>query len=102
MALGNYAKALGGMARESVSGAVKGFGLGIKSAALREMPGFTALYGFSKELQGRAGKMNSGAAEVVKETQGIEQLKEAQKSEEPQEEKVKTQEEKIKEVNEKI
>ena len=67
MALGNYAKALGGMARESVSGAVKGFGLGIKSAALREMPGFTALYGFSKELKGRAGKMDSGAAEVVKE-----------------------------------
>jgi hypothetical protein len=64
MAIGNYGKALGQMARESVSGAVKGFGMGIKGAAMQEMPAVSALYGFSREIKGRADKLSntSGAA----------------------------------------
>lgn len=68
MAIGNYGKALGQMARESVTGAVKGFGMGIKGAAMREMPAVTALYGFSREVKSRADKLSANAAvEAVRE-----------------------------------
>jgi hypothetical protein len=66
MAIGNYGRVLGQMIRESAGQTVKGFGLGLKASAMREMPGLTAIYGMSREIKGRADKLGS-SAEVVKE-----------------------------------
>lgn len=62
MALNNYGRALGQLAKESVKGSVKGFAMGIKGAALNEMPGLTALMGLSREVKGRAEKLGEASA----------------------------------------
>jgi GH24 family phage-related lysozyme (muramidase) len=62
MALNNYGKALGQLATESVKGSVKGFAMGIKGAAMSEMPGLTALMGLSREVKGRADKLGNASA----------------------------------------
>ena len=62
MALNNYGKALGQLATESVKGSVKGFAMGIKGAAMSEMPGLTALMGLSREVKGRADKFGNASA----------------------------------------
>ena len=62
MALNNYGKALGQLATESVKGSVQGFAMGIKGAALREMPGLTAMYGLSREVKSRADKLGEASA----------------------------------------
>jgi len=62
MALNNYGKALGQLAQESVKGSVKGFAMGIKGAAMNEMPGLTALMGLSREVKGRADKLGNASA----------------------------------------
>lgn len=62
MALNNYGRALGQLAQESVKGSVKGFAMGIKGAALNEMPGLTAMYGLSREVKSRADKLGEASA----------------------------------------
>lgn len=62
MALNNYGKALGQLAQESVKGSVKGFAMGIKGAALNEMPGLTAMYGLGREVKSRANKLGEASA----------------------------------------
>ena len=62
MALNNYGKALGQLATESVKGSVKGFAMGIKGAAMSEMPGLTALMGLSREVKSRADKLGEASA----------------------------------------
>jgi GH24 family phage-related lysozyme (muramidase) len=62
MALNNYGKALGQLAQESVKGSVKGFAMGIKGAAMREMPGLTAMYGLHREVKDRANKLSDASA----------------------------------------
>jgi GH24 family phage-related lysozyme (muramidase) len=64
MALNNYGRALGQIAQESVKGSVKGFAMGIKGAALREMPGLTAMYGLSREVKNRANKLGDASIEA--------------------------------------
>ena len=64
MALNNYGRALGQLAKESVKGSVKGFAMGIKGAALREMPGLTAMYGLSREVKNRANKLSDASVEA--------------------------------------
>ena len=61
MALNNYGRALGQLAQESVKGSVKGFAMGIKGAALNEMPGLTAMYGLSREVKNRANKLSDAS-----------------------------------------
>jgi GH24 family phage-related lysozyme (muramidase) len=61
MALNNYGRALGQLATESVKGSVKGFAMGIKGAALSEMPGLTAMYGLSREVKNRANKLSDAS-----------------------------------------
>lgn len=61
MALNNYGRALGQLATESVKGSVKGFAMGIKGAALNEMPGLTAMYGLSREVKNRANKLSDAS-----------------------------------------
>lgn len=62
MALNNYGRALGQLAKESVKGSVKGFAMGIKGAALNEMPGLTAMYGLHREVKDRANKLSDASA----------------------------------------
>ena len=62
MALNNYGRALGQLATESVKGSVKGFAMGIKGAAMNEMPGLTALMGLSREVKGRADRLGNASA----------------------------------------
>ena len=62
MALNNYGRALGQLATESVKGSVKGFAMGIKGAAMNEMPGLTAMYGLSREVKSRADKLGEASA----------------------------------------
>ena len=62
MALNNYGRALGQLAKESVKGSVKGFAMGIKGAALNEMPGLTAMYGLGREVKNRANKLSEASA----------------------------------------
>lgn len=62
MALNNYGRALGQLATESVKGSVKGFAMGIKGAAMSEMPGLTALAGLSREVKGRANQLGNASA----------------------------------------
>jgi len=64
MAIKNYGRALGQLATESVKGSVKGFAMGIKGAALREMPGLTAMYGLSREVKNRANKLSDASVEA--------------------------------------
>ena len=64
MAIKNYGKALGQLATESVKGSVQGFAMGIKGAALREMPGLTAMYGLSREVKNRANKLGDASVEA--------------------------------------
>jgi hypothetical protein len=60
--LGNYAGALGGMAKDATVGAGKALVGCLKGAVLREMPAVTAGMAFGKELSKRANapKMKSG------------------------------------------
>ena len=53
MAIGSFGRALGQIAKESVTGSVKGFASGVKGAFLSEMPGVTSAYGFAKDVRGR-------------------------------------------------
>jgi len=62
MALNNYGRALGQLAKDSVKGSVKGFAMGIKGAALNEMPGLTAMYGLGREVKNRANKLSEASA----------------------------------------
>jgi hypothetical protein len=62
MALNNYGRALGQLAKESVKGSVKGFAMGIKGAAMNEMPGLTAMYGLSRQVKDRANKLSEASA----------------------------------------
>ena len=62
MALNNYGRALGQLATESVKGSVKGFAMGIKGAAMSEMPGLTALVGLSRDVTGRANQLGNASA----------------------------------------
>jgi GH24 family phage-related lysozyme (muramidase) len=64
MAIKNYGRALGQIAQESVKGSVQGFAMGIKGAALREMPGLTAMYGLSREVKNRANKLGDASVEA--------------------------------------
>ena len=64
MAIKNYGRALGQIAKESVKGSVQGFAMGIKGAAMREMPGLTAMYGLSREVKNRANKLSDASVEA--------------------------------------
>ena len=52
--VGNYASALGQMAKETVTGTAKGLVGAAKGAAMSEMPGITGAYAFGKSLSSRA------------------------------------------------
>ena len=54
MATVGYASALGGIAKDAISGAGKGFVGGLKGAMMSEAPGLTGAYAFGKELKNRA------------------------------------------------
>jgi murein DD-endopeptidase MepM/ murein hydrolase activator NlpD len=54
MAKVGYASALGGIAKDAISGAGKGFVGGLKGAMMSEAPGLTGAYAFGKELKNRA------------------------------------------------
>ena len=62
--IGNYAGALGSIAKDAAKGAGNAFVGGLKGAVLREMPGVTAGMAFGKELSKRANapKMQPGGA----------------------------------------
>jgi len=64
MATTGYASALGGLAKDAVIGAGKGFLGGLKGAMMSEAPGLTAAYAFGKELRSRANasKVPSGGS----------------------------------------
>jgi murein DD-endopeptidase MepM/ murein hydrolase activator NlpD len=64
MATTGYASALGGLAKDAVIGAGKGFVGGLKGAMMSEAPGLTGAYAFGKELRSRANapKMPSGGS----------------------------------------
>ena len=64
MATTGYASALGGLAKDAVIGAGKGFVGGLKGAMMSEAPGLTGAYAFAKELRSRANapKMSSGGS----------------------------------------
>ena len=64
MATTGYASALGGLAKDAVIGAGKGFVGGLKGAMMSEAPGIVGAYAFGKELRKRAGasKMPSGGS----------------------------------------
>ena len=64
MATTGYASALGGLAKDAVIGAGKGFVGGLKGAMMSEAPGLTGAYAFAKELRNRANapKMPSGGS----------------------------------------
>ena len=49
-----YGAALGGLAKDAVVGAGKGFVGGLKGAMMSEAPGLTGAYAFGKELRNRA------------------------------------------------
>ena len=65
MAIGSFGRALGQIAKESVTGSVKGFASGVKGAFLSEMPGITSAYGFAKDVRGRMSKMGDEKTNVV-------------------------------------
>jgi len=52
--LGNYVSALGGMAKEAITGTAKGLVGGLKGAMIREAPGIAGVYEFGKDLNKRA------------------------------------------------
>ena len=52
--LGNYGAALGGMAKEAITGTAKGFVGGLKGAMMSEAPGLAGAYAFGKDLNKRA------------------------------------------------
>ena len=64
MATTGYVSALGGLAKDAVIGAGKGFVGGLKGAMMSEAPGLTGAYAFAKELRNRANapKMSSGGS----------------------------------------
>jgi murein DD-endopeptidase MepM/ murein hydrolase activator NlpD len=64
MATTGYASALGGLAKDAVIGAGKGFVGGLKGAMMSEAPGLTGAYAFGKELRSRANapKLPSGGS----------------------------------------
>jgi murein DD-endopeptidase MepM/ murein hydrolase activator NlpD len=57
--LGNYAAALGGMAKEAITGTAKGLVGGLKGAMIREAPGIAGAYAFGKDLNKRANSQSS-------------------------------------------
>jgi murein DD-endopeptidase MepM/ murein hydrolase activator NlpD len=60
--IGNYGAALGDTLKQSASGIVKGFGYGLKGAALAEMPGLVAGYGAFSALRKNANSIQAKAA----------------------------------------
>jgi len=52
--IGNYGAALGSSLKQTAGGIVKGFGYGLKSAMLSEMPGLVAAYGAFSSLRQNA------------------------------------------------
>ena len=61
----NYGAALGGMAKEAITGTAKGLVGGLKGAMIREAPGIAGAYAFGKDLNKRANasaKMQSGGS----------------------------------------
>lgn len=65
MAIGSFGRALGQMAKESITGSARGFASGVKGAFLSEMPGVSSVYGFAKDVRSRMA--DSGANVVAKE-----------------------------------
>lgn len=59
--VGNYASALGQMAKETVTGTAKGLVGAAKGAAMSEMPGITGAYAFGKSLSSRASSIAAQA-----------------------------------------
>jgi len=57
--LGNYGAALGGMAKEAITGTAKGLVGGLKGAMIREAPGIAGAYAFGKDLNKRANSQSS-------------------------------------------
>ena len=57
-----YASALGGLAKDAVIGAGKGFLGGLKGAMMSEAPGLTGAYAFGKELRKRANSPSDNKA----------------------------------------
>jgi hypothetical protein len=62
MATTGYASALGGLAKDAVIGAGKGFVGGLKGAMMSEAPGLTGAYAFGKELKKRANASRGNAS----------------------------------------
>ena len=55
----NYGAALGGMAKEAITGTAKGLVGGLKGAMIREAPGLAGAYAFGKDLNKRANSQSS-------------------------------------------
>ena len=63
--IGNYGAALGDTLKQSAGGIVKGFGYGLKGAALSEMPGLVAGYGAFSALRKNANSIGQAKAALA-------------------------------------
>ena len=63
--IGNYGAALGQTLKDSAGGIVKGFGYGLKGAALSEMPGLVAGYGAFSALRKNANSIGQAKAALA-------------------------------------
>jgi len=63
--IGNYGSALGSALKQSAGGIVKGFGYGLKGAALSEMPGLVAGYGAFSALRKNANSIGQAKAALA-------------------------------------
>lgn len=63
--IGNYGAALGDTLKQTAGGIVKGFGYGLKGAALSEMPGLVAGYGAFSALRKNANSIGQAKAALA-------------------------------------
>jgi len=63
--IGNYGAALGDTLKQSAGGIVKGFGYGLKGAALSEMPGLVAGFGAFSALSKKANSIGQAKAALA-------------------------------------
>jgi hypothetical protein len=63
--IGNYGAALGQTLKDSAGGIIKGFGYGLKGAALSEMPGLVAGYGAFSALRKNANSIGQAKAALA-------------------------------------
>lgn len=63
--IGNYGAALGSTLKQSAGGIVKGFGYGLKGAALSEMPGLVAGFGAFSALRKNANSIGQAKAALA-------------------------------------